>query len=293
MSGTPAAEISVSIDLVRALIEDQLPQYASLPIRRAGEGWDNFTFRLGDDLAARLPRRAAAAILILNEQLALPRLAARLPLPTPAPVAIGKPGVGYPWSWSIVPWIAGEPSDLAPPDIFQGSILARFLRALHQPADADAPLNPYRGVALADRVQMVTTRLDSVRSGTDLITAAVDTLWLDALAAPRSTDRVWLHGDLHAQNVLTQNGSFAGVIDWGDVCAGDPATDLAAIWGLLPDRQARAAAIADYAPDDELLSRARGWAVFFGVVLYDAGRINNPRHMAVGEAILRRLAADF
>src|SRR5262245_50492455 len=104
MAGTPAAEVSVSAGLVRALLADQHPQYASLPIAFSGEGWDNFMFRLGDDLAVRLPRRGEAVDLLANEQRWLGELAARLPLPIPAPVAVGGPACGYPWRWSIIPW---------------------------------------------------------------------------------------------------------------------------------------------------------------------------------------------
>ena len=127
----PAAEVSADESLVRALIVDQHPQYALLPVCYQGEGWDNFTFRLGDDLAVRLPRRAVAVDLLLNEQRWLPLLALHLLLPVSAPVAIGAPGRGYPWSWSIVPWIEGEPAEIDQPDARQGEVLAAFLGALH------------------------------------------------------------------------------------------------------------------------------------------------------------------
>src|SRR5262249_39123803 len=151
---------------------------------------------------------------------------------------------------------------------------------------------PYRGVALLDRAEAINARLQNVRQISDLIPPVIDHFWSDALAARNSTQRVWLHGDLHAQNVLTRNGALAGVIDWGDICSGDPATDLAAVWGLIPGKAEREAALAVYAPDPSLLARAKGWAIFFGATLYDTGRINNPRHMKIGEATLRRLAED-
>jgi aminoglycoside phosphotransferase (APT) family kinase protein len=36
----------------------------------------------------------------------------------------------------------------------------------------------------------------------------------------------WTHLDIHGDNVLTQSGRLAGLLDWGDAAAGDPATDL-------------------------------------------------------------------
>jgi aminoglycoside phosphotransferase (APT) family kinase protein len=293
MAGTPIAEISVSADLVRGLLADQQPQYARLPISFSGEGWDNFTFRLGDDLAVRLPRRRIAVDLIVNEQRWLPMLAPLLPAPITAPVAIGTAGRGYPWPWSVVPWIDGTPVDHAPLDADQGPVLAGFLRALHQPSPADAPSNPVRGVPLAVRRERIDQCFERLRAASDLITPAIDNAWAEALAAPICKTAVWLHGDMHAQNLLSRKGRLAGVIDWGDMCGGDPATDLGAVWGVLGHKPARAAAIRAYAPDDSLLTRARGWAILFGATLFDNGHIDDPRHAAIGEATLRRLADDL
>ena len=119
---------------------------AELPLIDVGEGWDNKLFRLGDALAVRLPRRAASAALIEHEQRWLPRLSAGLPLPVPVPLRVGRPGCGFPWSWSVVPWFAGESALVAPPPdpALMADALARFLRALHQPAPDDAPQNPWR-----------------------------------------------------------------------------------------------------------------------------------------------------
>ena len=285
-SGTPAAEIDVGADLVRALIADQHPDLADRPIGPAASGWDNLMFRIGEDLAARLPRRAAGAPLILSEQRWLPGLADRLPLPIPAPVRVGEPGRGYPYAWSIVPWFAGTPADLAPAGADQGQALAVFLRALHRPPPPEAPSNPFRGVPLADRAAAVEARMDRLGAAVD---GAVRQVWIDALAAPINGPPTWLHGELHGRNVLVEAGRFSAVIDWGDLCQGDPATDLAAIWSLLPDRSARAAALEAYGASQPLTRRARGWAVFFGVMLLDAGQVDDPRLAAAGAATLARV----
>jgi aminoglycoside phosphotransferase (APT) family kinase protein len=293
MAGTPAAEISVSAELVRTLLADQHPQYAHLPVSFSSEGWDNFTFRLGDDLAVRLPRRELAVRLIRSEQRWLGELAPRLSLPVPASLAIGEPGQGFPWPWSIVPWIDGVPVDQAPLNADQGPALAAFLRALHVPSPPDAPVNPGRGVRLEVRRVSFAECLDRLRSSCDLITPSIERAWREALAAPICETSVWLHGDMHAQNILSEDGALAGVIDWGDMCGGDPAVDLCAVWGLLGDASSRRAALAAYGPDDALLARAKGWGVLFGAILFENGRLDNPRHAAIGEATLRRLAEDL
>jgi aminoglycoside phosphotransferase (APT) family kinase protein len=292
MAGMPAAEVSVSADLVRALISDQHPQYAQLPVVLSGEGWDNFTFRLGKTLAVRLPRRKASVDLLLNEQRWLPALAPRLPMPVTSPVATGAPGRGFPWPWSVVPWIEGAPADIDLPDARQGERLAAFLGALHEPAPEEAPGNPVRGIRLAAREERVSAVIQRLKDTSDIVTPGVERAWAEALKADPFIDRVWLHGDLHARNVLSHQGRLTGVIDWGDMCGGDAATDLLSVWSLLDDRLARAAAIRDYSPSASLLARAMGWAVLFGVTLYDQLRHDDPRHAAGAVACLQRIAED-
>lgn len=293
MAGTPKAEVAVSEALVSALVADQHPQYAHLPVTFAAEGWDNFTFRLGEALAVRLPRRAASVELIVNEQRWLSVAARDVSLPVPAPLATGVAGRGYAWPWSIVPWIEGAPVAHAPLDEDQGVALANVLRDLHHPAPEGAPTNPVRGVRLDSRRERFEPCLDRVRGSCDLISPAIDRAWKDALAAPFTQSPVWLHGDLHAQNVLSRNGKLAGVIDWGDMCVGDPAVDLGGVWILLSQASARAQALSRYAPDDDLVVRAIGWAILFGATLYDNGRVDDREHAAVGETTLRRLAEDL
>src|SRR5262245_2189646 len=149
----PAAEVSVSPELVRRLLAAQQPDLAHLPVQPMAHGWDNLMYRLGGELAVRLPRRAAAARLIMHEQRWLPAIAPRLPLPVPAPVRTGRPALGYPWPWSIVPFLPGQMAAREPPADPAGAAasLGGFLAALHAPAPADAPVNPIRGIPLAGR----------------------------------------------------------------------------------------------------------------------------------------------
>lgn len=289
-AGTPAAEVVIDGALVRGLLEGQHPDLAHMPLRPIEAGWDNAMFRLGEGLTVRLPRRAASAGLIAHEQTWLPRLAPRLPLPVPAPYRTGLPAAGYPWRWSVAPWLPGAPADERPPDVDQARPWAAFLRALHAPADADAPPNPVRGVPLPLRAAAVETRMGRIADGGDAIAPPVWAIWRDALDAPANVSPTWLHGDLHPRNVLVEGGAVAGVIDWGDITAGDPATDLASIWMLFDAPLARRAAIEAYAMSAATLRRARGWAVLFGVMLLDSGLVDNPRNAAIGRRTLRRLA---
>lgn len=288
--GTPAAEIAIDADLVCALLAEQHPDLAGLPVQEFAAGWDNALFRLGNDLLVRMPRRAASADLIAHEQTWLPRLVLRLPLPIPAPLRIGVPGRSYPWAWSVLPWMAGEAADLHPPAEDQAVRLGAFLRALHQPAPADAPINPVRGGALQGRAAAAAVRIERLSQTTPYITPEVLSLWHAALDVPIDAAPGWLHGDLHARNILVENGRISGIIDWGDITAGDPATDLSVVWMLFGSAAARQAALEAYgAVSAATLLRARGWALAFGLILLDSGIVDNPRNAALGAQTLHRV----
>ena len=273
----PAAEVDVGPDLVRALLAEQHPDLATLPLTVLANGWDNVLLRLGDDLVVRLPRRAAAVQLVRNEQRWLPVLARVLPLPIPSLVRTGRPGAGYPWPWSITPYLAGDVvARLPPADPDVAALdLAAFLAALHRPAPGDAPRNAVRGVPLRDREAAVTRNLALAAAGRLLppdAVAALTDVWHDALDAP-AWDRpgLWCHGDLHPANVLVDAGRISAVLDFGDLTAGDPATDLSAVWSVLQG-QAQETFWSAYADaggplDDALVRRARGWAAALGLVL--------------------------
>lgn len=281
----PAAEIDVSPALLRRLLHAQHPDLADWPLTVLANGWDNVVFRVGDDLLARLPRREMGARLAVHEQRWLPGLAPRLPLPIPAPVRAGRPGLGYPWPWSIVPYLPGEVAALTPPaDPAAAAVsLGGFLAALHTPAPPDAPDNPFRGVPLADRTDTVMQNLSLVADQVDA--RAVRRMWAAALAAPRwRQPPVWVHGDLHPANILVHDGRISGVIDFGDLTAGDPAADLSVGWMLLPAGCHQAFRDSARASDASW-ARATGWALALGLV-YLAHSADHPQLAAVGRHTL-------
>lgn len=286
----PPAQIDVDVELVEVLLAQQHPNLATLPLRPCESGFDNFMFRLGESFAVRLPRSAAAARLIAHEQRWLITISDRLPVQVPVPIRVGQPGFGFPWRWSVVPWLSGSTAEAAPVAASQAPRLAAFLRALHIPAPSNVPRNAERSTPLASRADAIAERMERLALNTDVISDRVRDAWRESLAAPRDTRPTWVHGDLHARNVLTRDGMITGVIDWGDMTSGDPAIDLACLWMLLPDEAAREAARRAYGSnDDALWLRARGWAVLFGVMLLDTGLGGNARNAGMGEQILRRI----
>ena len=286
----PPAEVPIDIALVRALLEEQQPDLAEFPLVEAGEGWDNRIFRLGGDLAVRLPRRAISAPLMEHEQRWLPILASHLPLPVPSPIRIGRAGCGYPWSWSVTRWLPGETALMSPPidEHAAAADLARFLRALHRPAPHDAPRNSWRGVPLNARGVLLREHVAPIAGRVD--DAAVIETWERLRATPLWTgEAVWIHGDLHPGNLLVRDGRLSGVLDFGDLTAGDPATDLSVGWMLLrePARSTfrELTCGADGWLDDDTWTRARAWALALGVA-YLAHAGANDRFASVAAATI-------
>ena len=294
MALMPGAGINVTPGLVRDLLRAQRPDLAALPLSRVANGWDNVIFRLGGSYAVRVPRREEAVDLIIKEQLQLAGYALRSPVPIPAPVFDGRPYGDYPWPWSIVQWVSGEQACAVPAGLRSHAAggLAAFLKGIHVPAGADAPVNPVRGVPLEHRKAAVLDRLTDRRRYPE--SQRLRHVWADALAAPpwRGT-AVWLHGDLHAANILLdEGGHLAGVIDFGDLGAGDPAVDYAAAWLVFNvDGRRRFIAASGSDVDADTWRRARGWALVIATAMV-SNSDDNPVMRASGhfavEQLLRR-----
>nr|WP_205835461.1 aminoglycoside phosphotransferase family protein [Microbacterium sp. CFH 90308] len=268
-----------------------VPDAASLPLEKVAEGWDSEVWRLGHALAVRLPRRELAAPLVRNEQLVLPDIAHRLrPLGVgvPEPVVAGTSGSGFPWAWSIVPWIEGERGlDVARDERSAwADRMAGALRALHVAAPEGFPVNPVRGRPLATRDAAVTQRLDALIAAGTLDAASADGLraiWKAGLGTPEwGRPPVWIHGDLHPGNIVAHSGMLTGIIDFGDVTAGDPAYDLAIAWlAFNPEGRARFVTATGSGYDAATWRRAHAWAAAVALTLLTHSD-DNPDYFQLG-----------
>src|SRR4051812_47387287 len=219
-------EVETDADLVRALLKSQHPQWADLPIERVpSAGTDNAIYRLGDHLAARLPRIHWAVDNVAKEQRWLPVLAPHLPLAVPLPVAAGAPEDAFPYPWGVVQWLPGEMATLDRLDdpIQAATDLAAFVRALRASDPSGAP-TPVRGLPVRNGDAMVRIGVEGLRGEVD--GEAVTDAWNRALAVPDyDAPFVWFHGDLSYLNLLARGGRLSAVIDWGTCGVGDPAID--------------------------------------------------------------------
>lgn len=293
-------EISINPALVEHLINTQFPRWKHLPLESFNSmGTDNAIYRLGPDMAVRLPRRAAASTQIEKECRWLPAIAPHLTLAVSAPIAAGQPTPTYPHHWSVCRWLEGA-NALEKPIcdlVHAASSLALFISEL-QKIDASASPksgehNFFRGVSLAQKDAETRAAIAYLRNTPGLVdTHAASQGWSEALAAPAwSGSPVWLHGDLHPGNLLVQNGRLSAVIDFGGLGVGDPACDSMAAWTLLsgPARQAFCAALA---PDDATWARGRGWALSVGLVALPYYLHTNPALATIALRTIKEVLAN-
>jgi aminoglycoside phosphotransferase (APT) family kinase protein len=276
----PSAEVTIDEALVRHLLATQgaaIRDSAHLPLQRIAAGWDSEVWRLGDDLAVRLPRRALAAPLVRNEHRSLRLIGPAIEatgVRVPTPIVHGAPDERFPWAWSVVPWIHGARGIDVARDARAGwaESLAAALTALHTVAPHDHPVNPVRGRPFATRAEVFADRLGALTTSGAVDTGqgrALTDAWSDGLAVPDwARPPVWIHGDLHPGNLVADGTRLTGIIDFGDVTAGDPAYDLAVAWlAFDAGGRKRFLAATDGAHDRATWVRARAWAAAVAVLL--------------------------
>lgn len=266
--------------LVRRLVDRQFPQWATLPLRLVDPaGSDHVIHRLGDELAVRLPRHCGAIDQARREFEWLPRLAPGLPLRIPAPVAVGQPGLGYPWEWSVSRWLDGE---VATADALGESretavTLAHFLTALQElPAPGSRKLTLLRrDRPLVERDEQTRAAIAALADVFDA--AALTRLWDEAVRAPGwRRPPVWFHGDFHTGNLLVSGGRVSAVIDFGGLGVGDPACDLTVAFSLMA-AETRAVFRETLGVDEPTWTRGRGWALAGGLNAYRSYAATEPR----------------
>jgi aminoglycoside phosphotransferase (APT) family kinase protein len=259
-------EVSTDIELVRRLLAGQFPRWAGLPIEPVSSyGTDHAIYRLGDGLVARLPRIAWAAEQAVRDAEWLPRLAPHLPLAVPAPLALGEPADGYPFRWSVCPWLPGANADdgvLDDPGQAAAD-LAGFVTALRGIDTTGAPRGGRaRPLAEADaRFREAVAELGDRIDGPAVLRAWAESVEVGAWAGPD----LWLHGDLLPGNLIVHGGRLTAVIDFGTLTSGDPAADLLPAWALFTGASRlryRAELDADEASWLRGRGRALGQAVF-------------------------------
>lgn len=297
MGPTPAdGRAGIDAALVKRLIAAQFPRWSDLEVTPVEvDGWDNRTYRLGDDMTVRLPTAAGYVPAVAKENHWLPRLAPSLPITVPTVLAEGVPGEGYPFPWSVRGWLPGRTSDPNHiDDMAQFAIsVAEFIRALHRCDTADGPLagahSFYRGAPPAHYDEDTRRCLAALAGRVDVDRAEV--VWEAALTTEHSGPPVWFHGDVASGNLLVADGKLTAVIDFGTCGVGDPACDLVIAWTMFSGDSRRAFRRA-VGLDDGTWARARGWALW-KALLNLAGCIDSDHERAVeNQRVIGEVLAD-
>ncbi len=292
-----ADEVQTDVNLVRRMLAAQFPQWAELSVRPVlSAGTDNALYRLGEDMAVRMPRIHWAAGQVEKEHEWLPRLAPLLPLTIPAPLAQGAPAEVYPWCWSVTTWLEGENATLDrmadPREV--ATALARFNLALQR---IDATGGPPPGAHNSGRGAPLAMRDAATRAAIDACAGLIDTgaaaaAWESALQVPaRDGPQVWIHGDLQSGNLLAVNGRLSAVIDFGCLGVGDPACDLIVAWNLL-SADARKVFRDDLAVDEATWARGRGWALSIGLIALPYYLTTNPVLAVINRRAIEEVLAE-
>ena len=285
-------EVEIDLELVQRLVAGQFPWLADLPITAVrSTGTVNAIYRLGDELYARLPRMMEWSSDRDKEWLWLPKLAPRLSLRIPKPVAKGRPTSEYPLPWAIYEWINGEPySDRMIDDEPQAAKdLAQFVLELRRIEPVGAPRagrRPLRELDADTRAAIESSR--GVIDG-DAAAAA----WQRALEAPAWTGApVWIHADLLRPNLLVDRGRICAVIDFGGVGVGDPAADVIAAWSVF-GQAGREAFREALGVDDDTWNRARGFALTQAAMIIPYYAETNPGFVALAKQTVEEILADL
>jgi aminoglycoside phosphotransferase (APT) family kinase protein len=291
-------QLLVPLATVRALVDDQFPQWRSLPVEPVhSQGTVNTVFRIGDTYTARFPLQPSdpdqTRLDLEAEAQASRELLGRTPFPTPAPVAIGRPGAGYPLPWSVQTWIPGA---VATDADASGSIafahdLVTFIQHVRAiPTHGRTFGGGGRGGELHAHDAWMETCIRESQGLLDV--PRMRQLWADMRELPRGeSPDVMNHRDLIPGNVIVRDGRLAGVLDVGGLGAADPALDLIAAWHLL-EAEPRQAFREALGCSDLEWARGRAWAFqqAMGAAWYYLE--SNPAMSRWAQRTLARITAD-
>ena len=290
-------QLRVTTDMVGDLVVHQFPEWASLPIRRVRPGGTvNAIFRIGDELAARLPLQRrdveTARTWLESEATAARRLGAATSVPVPEPVAIGEPDSAYPLPWSIQTWLPGVTASEDDPGHSEAFAvdLARFIRDVRA-IDTEGRTfdGNNRGGDLRFSEEWMAHCFEQSEGLVGV--ARLRSIWARLRELPRQAPDVMTHGDLIPGNVLTRSGRLAGILDVGGLAPADPALDLVSAWHLL-DRVPRQVLRAELECGDLEWERGKAWAMqqAMGATWYYLE--SNPVMHTMGARTLGRILAD-
>ena len=252
----PEWDPDVVIDeaLVRALLEEQFPELRSHSVQLAGEGCDNSVWvdRRGVGVSLPPPRAGGAARAPASSRCCRdwPRSSRHL---FQSRLSSARRASAFPGRFSAHRLLTGvELGDAGLTDDRsrsprRGASPTSFGRSTHPRRETSSTTGE---LCRLIRIDARTCRFASRRPETGSAVSPISSLnageWrsessLTLKGSGRARHEVLVHGDLHVRHVLVDNGELSGVIDWGDVCVGDPGDRPAARLECRPSRSRESA----------------------------------------------------
>ncbi|PZF93156.1 aminoglycoside phosphotransferase [Micromonospora deserti] len=293
-----ANQLTVSLETVRNLVDEQFPQWRSLPIRSIpSQGTVNAIFRIGDQFTARFPlepRDAESTRRWLEAEAEAAReLVGRTGFATPEPVALGEPGSGYPLPWAVQTWLPGAVATDEDPgeSVAFAHDLAEFVNDVRA---IDTRGRRFSGGGRGGDLQSHDAWMETCFRNSErlLDVPRLRRMWAAMRSLPRSAAKdVMNHSDLIPANVLVSNGRLAGILDVGGLRPADPALDLVSAWHLL-EAGPRQVLREDLGCNHLEWERGKAWAFAqaMGVVWYYIE--SNPAMSRMGQRTLERIMTD-
>jgi aminoglycoside phosphotransferase (APT) family kinase protein len=193
-------------------------------------------------------------------------------------------------------WISGRDAsvasikDWATTSELLGAFVSGLLEIDTKDGSMSGPESGFRGCPLQtldSRTREVVSQLSDVYDTSGLIR-----IWEKALGADAwQHDPVWVHGDIHAANILVQDGVATAVIDFGLMSIGDPACDLAVAWSFIP-QEFRQHFLDAAGLDEAAKQRGKGWALYFGAIALSYYRGKNSTLAAIATQAIDAVVTD-
>jgi aminoglycoside phosphotransferase (APT) family kinase protein len=287
-------EFTIEPELVQHLLATQMPDLASRSLERfESSGTVNEVFRLGADLAVRLPKTPDFAGGPQREARWMPVMAKSLPIHVPTYERLGTPTAEYPSHWSVLEWIEGvTASESTIGNLDQvATELGEFVVALRGVATDGAPKGgSYRAFGLSKVEAGFRKWVAELPDDIDQ-SHVIKTWQMCTSVGPWGGKPSWLHADLRGDNMIAKDGLLVAVIDWEGCTVGDPSADHLAGWWLF-DSESRESFRTASRADKETWFRAMGWALYMSVAAIPYYTETNPAFASQARHALNAVLED-
>lgn len=227
MSPIPGCDRHLDADVVRVLLRAQFPQLADEPVSYLAEGYDHQMYEVGPWLF-RFPKRAEVVRWFVGEAAALPVIEPVIGVPVPRFEYLGEPSEAFPYPFAgyrRLPGVAAEDAGYIDVPALARS-LGSALTRLHAVDPGLIPLAQRSDEPSTWGLQCDGAVLSALPS---VVRDEASAFLRDEIERPPFGGPLRVvHNDLLPEHILIDEatGSLSGIIDFADLCIGDPTGDF-------------------------------------------------------------------